>query len=210
MGGALLASRAAHPLTCLCPASRNAGHGSKEPQHHTEKRGTPRDAAPVPHRHQRSDDEAPPRAGGQAGLMKRARAHTRDQDRIAQQPVIAARRPPPSSTTVGTVALPVIHGRMIRPQQCGNHQPGSHQGTAYRSHHSLSNSGCHRGRNSHRTHPPSSKMPDPGSGGAQANAVPGSRSISPRIRRASRDQDVADACRHTTLSPSTEPRACEQ
>ena len=194
----------------MCPASRNAGHGSKEPQHHTEKRGTPRDAAPVPHRHQRSDDEAPPRAGGQAGLMKRARAHTRDQDRIAQQPVIAARRPPPSSTTVGTVALPVIHGRMIRPQQCGNHQPGSHQGTAYRSHHSLSNSGCHRGRNSHRTHPPSSKMPDPGSGGAQANAVPGSRSISPRIRRASRDQDVADACRHTTLSPSTEPRACEQ
>ena len=49
--------------------------------------------------------------------MKRARAHTRDQDRIVQQPVIAARRPPPSSTTVGTVALPVIHGRMIRPQQ---------------------------------------------------------------------------------------------
>ena len=120
----------------------------------------------------------------------RARAHTRDQDRIAQQPVIAARRSPPSSTTVDIVALPVIHGRMSRPLQCGNHQPGS--------------------RNSHRTHPPSSMMPDPGSGGAQANAVPGSRSISPRIRRASRDQDVADACRHTTLSPSTEPRAREQ
>ena len=144
------------------------------------------------------------------GLTMRARANTRDQDRIAQQPVIAARRSPPSSTTVDIVALPVIHGRMIRPQQCGNHQPGSHQGAAYRSHHSLSNSGRHRGRNSHRTHPPSSMMPDPGSGGAQANAIPGSRSISPRIRRASRDQDLADACRHTTLSPSTEPRAREQ
>mgnify|MGYP007093464755 CR=1 FL=1 len=209
MGGALLASRAAHPLTCLCPASRHAGHRSKEPQHHTEKPGTPRDTAPAPHQHQRSDDEAPPRAGGWTGLTMRARAHTRDQDRIAQQPA-AARRPPPSSTTAEIVALPVIHSRMIRPQQCGNHQPGSHQGTAYRSHHSLSNSGRHRGRNSHRTHPPSSKMPDPGSGGAQANAVPGSRSISPRIRRASRDQDVVDACRHTTLSPSTEPRAREQ
>jgi len=64
VGGALLASRAAHPLTCLCPASRNAGHGSKEPQHHTEKPGTPRDTAPTPHQHQRSDDEAPPRAEG--------------------------------------------------------------------------------------------------------------------------------------------------
>ena len=142
--------------------------------------------------------------------MKRARAHARDQDRIAQQPVLAARRSPPSSTTVGIVALPVIHSRMIRPQQCGNHQPGSHQGAAYRSHHSLSNFGRHRGRNSYRTHPPLSMMRDPGSGGAQANAVPGSRSISPRIRRASRDQDVADACRHITLSPNTEPRAREQ
>jgi hypothetical protein len=45
--------------------------------------------------------------------MKRARAHMRDQDRIAQQPVVAARRSPPSSTTAGIVALPVIHGRMI-------------------------------------------------------------------------------------------------
>ena len=142
--------------------------------------------------------------------MKRARAHARDQDRIAQQPVLAARRSPPSSTTADIVALPVIHGRMIRPQQCGNHQPGSHQGAACRSHHSLSNSGRHRGRNSYRTHPPLSMMRDPGSGGAQANAVPGSCSISPRIRRASRNQDMADACRHTTLSPSTEPRAREQ
>lgn len=142
--------------------------------------------------------------------MRRARAHTCDQDRIAQQPVVAAKRSPPSSTTAGIVALPVVHSRMIRPQQCGSHQPGSHQGAACWSQHSQSNSGRHRGRNSHRTHPPSSMMPDPGSGGAQANAVPGSRSISPRIRRASRDQDVADACRHTTLSPSTEPRAREQ
>ena len=60
--------------------------------------------------------------------MKRARAHTCDQDRIAQQPVVAARRSPPSSTTAGIVALPAIHSRMIRPQQCGSHQPGSHQG----------------------------------------------------------------------------------
>ena len=48
--------------------------------------------------------------------MKRARAHTRDQDRIAQQPVIVVRRSPPSSTRAGIVALLVIHGRMIQPQ----------------------------------------------------------------------------------------------